>query len=174
MSYNQAPLTGEERHFSDHEFIISMTDTKGILTYANDIFLNIADYTESEVLGQPHNILRHPDMPACIFQFLWDTIQSGEEVLAYVVNKTKHGDHYWVFAHITPTRDENDKIVGYLSSRRTATKQALSTIMPLYKQLKAEEDKHTRKKDGIKASMALLTDTLKSQNTTYGEFILGV
>ena len=86
--------TGVERSFSPDEIIVSKTDTKGIITYANKIFLDIAGYTEDEVLGKPHNMIRHPDMPRCIFELLWQTIQQKKEIFAYVVNMAKNGDHY--------------------------------------------------------------------------------
>ncbi len=174
MAHNTAALTGVERNFSDNSFIISMTDTKGVLTYVNDIFLEISDYIEDDVVGQQHNVLRHPDMPRCIFNYLWKTIPSGEELLSYVVNKTKHGDHYWVFAHVTATYDSNGNHIGYLSSRRTATQSALDVIIPLYKQLKAEEDKHSSKKDGMEAGLNMLLGILSDKGVSYSEFILSI
>ena len=174
MAHNTAQPTGVERNFADDDFIISMTDTKGVLTYVNDIFLDISDYTEGEVVGQQHNILRHPDMPRCIFDFLWKTIPTGDELLAYVVNKTKHGDHYWVLAHVTASYDNNGNLIGYLSSRRTATRGALDVILPLYKQLKAEEDKHSSKKEGMQAGLNMLLGILKEKNISYSEFVLSL
>ena len=87
-------ITGKERFFADDELIVSKTDLKGRITYANNLFLEIADYSEKEVLGQPHSLIRHPDMPRSIFKLLWDTIQGGSEIFAYVINGTKFGDHY--------------------------------------------------------------------------------
>jgi PAS domain S-box-containing protein len=78
--------TGRERTWGDEEIIVSKTDLKGIITYANRTFLNVAGYTEEEVLGKPHNMIRHPDMPRCVFKLLWDTIESGNEIFAYVKN----------------------------------------------------------------------------------------
>ncbi len=174
MAHNTAPLTGVERSFSDDDFIITMTDNKGVITYCNDVCLDIAGYMEDEIIGQQHNILRHPDMPRCIFQFLWDTISAGDEILAYVINKCKDGDHYWVYAHVTPTRDENGDIIGYLSSRRTAPKGAIDIIKPLYAQLKAEEDKHSSPKEGMQAGLDMLLGILKEKNISYGEFVLSL
>ena len=110
--------TGVERTFGQDEIIVSKTDLKGRITYANRVFLQVAGYTEREVLGAPHSLIRHPDMPRSVFQLLWDTIQGGREVFAYVVNLAKNGDHYWVLAHVTPTFDDAGKIVGYHSMRR--------------------------------------------------------
>ena len=110
--------TEVERTFKENEIIVSKTDLKGIITYANRTFLEVAMYSEEEVLGQPHSMIRHPDMPRCVFKFLWDTIASGKEIFAYVKNMAKNGDHYWVFAHVTPTFDSEGKIIGYHSNRR--------------------------------------------------------
>ena len=101
--------TGVERFFPEDEVIVSKTDFKGRITYANETFLNIAGFTEDEILGQPHSIIRHPDMPRCVFKLLWDTIKARSEIFAYVLNMAKNGDHYWVFAHVTPTFDASGK-----------------------------------------------------------------
>ncbi|MCW5627097.1 MAG: PAS domain-containing protein, partial [Burkholderiales bacterium] len=92
-------IEGTEREMGDDDIIVSKTNLKGHLTYTNDAFLDIADFTATQVLGKPHSILRNPAMPRCIFKLLWDTIQSGREVFAYIVNRTRGGDYYWVLAH---------------------------------------------------------------------------
>jgi len=83
--------TGQEVHFDRNDLIVSKTNLKGHITYANDIFLDIAGYTEEEVIGKPHNLIRHPDMPRCVFKLLWDTLQSGTEIFA--VNAGVKTDH---------------------------------------------------------------------------------
>jgi PAS domain S-box len=105
MARSGVNLTGVERTFGTDEIIVSKTDPKGRIIYANEVFLRLAGYAESEIIGQPHSIIRHPDMPRCVFKLLWDTVQSGNEIFAYVVNRSKNGDHYWVLAHVTPTFD---------------------------------------------------------------------
>lgn len=77
MKQDNQRLTGVERHFDEHEIIVSKTDLKGRITYANDTFLRVAGYRENEILGQPHSIIRHPDMPRCVFVLLWQTIEAG-------------------------------------------------------------------------------------------------
>ena len=89
------------KEMNDNDFIVSKTDTKGRITYCNQIFMDMAEYTEEELLGKPHNLIRHPDMPKAVFKFLWDTIPTKQEVFAYVINRTKHGNDYWVYANIT-------------------------------------------------------------------------
>ena len=168
----ETSLTGVEQYFDENEIIVSKTNLKGHLTYCNDVFLRIAGYTESECLGQPHSMIRHPEMPRCIFGLLWDTIQSGNELFAYVVNRCKNGDHYWVNAHVTPSRNAAGEIIGYHSSRRVPDRKILEgTIIPLYKDLLAEERHHTNGKDGLKASTDMVANLLAEKNVQYDEFI---
>ncbi len=174
MAHNTTPLTGVEHHISDSEFIITQTDKKGIITYCNDVCLRVAGYTESEILGKQHNILRHPEMPRCIFKYLWENVSAGDEVLAYVVNKCKNGDHYWVFAHVTPTYDNNGNIIGYYSNRRPVKKSSLDIIKPLYKELLNEETKYSSKKEGVQAGLSLLVKMLEDRGMTCSEFALGL
>lgn len=168
-------LTGVERFFEDDEIIVSKTDLKGRMTYVNDVFLKLADYTESECLGEPHAKIRNPNMPRCIFKLLWDTIEDGREIFAYVVNRSANGDHYWVIAHVTPSRDANGNIIGYHSNRRMPDRQILdNTIIPLYQNLLAEEQKHANAKEGMEASMQMVVNLLNENGVEYDEFIAGL
>ena len=168
-------LTGSERSFGDDEIIVSKTDLKGHITYANKMFLDIAGYTEQEVLSQPHNMIRHSDMPRCIFQLLWDTIQGGKEIFAYVVNRCKNGDHYWVYAHVTPSKNVSGEIIGYHSNRRVPNRKTLDeAIIPLYKELKAAEQQHQNRKQGLEASQAMVSAFLAERSLAYDEFIMTV
>ncbi|MDQ7012280.1 MAG: PAS domain-containing protein [Planctomycetota bacterium] len=166
--------TGHERTFGKDEIIVSKTDLKGRITYANDVFLRVAQYTEAEVLGKPHNIIRHPAMPRCVFQLLWDTLAAGEEIFAYVINLTKHGDHYWVFAHVTPSYDEAGTKIGYHSNRRVPDRHALSKVKALYDSLLQIEKPFRTPREAIAASYPAVVDLLKSQNTTYDEFVFSL
>ena len=169
----KSSLSGKEVFFDDNDIIVSKTDLKGRLTYCNDVFLNIAGYTEEECLGQQHSMIRHPDMPRSIFKLLWDTIQNGDEIFAYVVNRCKNGDHYWVYAHVTPSFDTNGKVIGFHSNRRVPDKRVLEdTIIPLYKQLKNEENSDGNRKEGLQKSMQVLTDMLAEQGLGYDEWVL--
>jgi len=165
-------VTGVEVYFDDDDIIVSKTDLKGNLMYCNDVFLAIAGYTENECLGQPHSMIRHPDMPRCIFKLLWDTIQEGREIFAYVMNRTKTGDHYWVLAHVTPSRDASGSIIGYHSNRRVPDRDVLeNTIIPLYKNLLEEEKRHSNGKEALAASFAMVVDLLKQKGMEYDEFV---
>ena len=165
-------LTGVERYFDDSEIIVSKTDLKGRIKYANNVFLKIAGYSEQEILGQPHSIIRHPDMPRCIFKLLWDTLQGGQEIFAYVVNRCKNGDHYWVNAHVTPSFDRGGKIVAYHSTRRVPDRAIVeNAIIPLYQALKAEEEKFGNRKEGMLKSGEMVAAHLKQQAVAYDEWI---
>lgn len=162
-------MAGQEMFFGDNEFIVSKTDTSGKIIYGNELFIQISGYSEAELLHQPHNILRHPDMPATVYKHLWDHIRQKEEVFAYVINRTKNNDFYWVFAHITASLDDNEKIIAYHSVRRKPDMQALNAIKPLYQALLNAE-----RNGGIRAGEALLTSELQKRKATYDEFILSL
>lgn len=165
-------ITGVEKFFGENEIIVSKTDLKGRLTYCNDIFLNISGYTEAECIGQQHSLIRHPNMPRSIFKLLWDTLQNGNEIFAYVVNRCKNGDHYWVNAHVTPSRDKLGNIIGFHSNRRVPDRDLIkSTIEPLYASLLAEEQRHGNRKDGLAASSEMIVKLLRDKNVEYDEFI---
>lgn len=163
--------TGEERTFGRNEIIVSKTDLKGRVTYANEVFLRVSGYREDEVIGRPHSLIRHPAMPRCVFKLLWDTIQGGQEIFAYVLNLAADGAHYWVLAHVTPTFDASGAIIGYHSNRRTPTRAALDRVEPLYAALLAEERKHDHPIAAMEASGRLLADQLEALGMTYDEFV---
>jgi len=167
--------TDKEVFFDDDDLIVSKTDLKGRLTYANQVFCHIAGYSQAELLGQPHSIIRHPDMPRAVFKLLWDTVLAGREIFAYVKNLTKAGDYYWVLAHVTPSFDAGHSIIGFHSNRRVpAPATVKNTIAPLYAQILLEEKKHKNGKDELAAGFDFLTNFLKSKNTTYDALIFSL
>lgn len=174
MTLSGASLTGRERTCHPDEIIVSKTDLKGCITYANDVFLRVSGYEEAELLGKPHNIVRHPDMPRCVYQLLWTRIRAGLETFAYVINRAKDGDHYWVFAHITPVFGPDGSIAGYHSSRRVPTRGAVTAAAGLYAALRAEEARHSDRNAGMAAAAAKLDGILREKGTTYDEFVLSL
>ncbi len=167
--------SGKERFFSEDKIIVSKTNLKGHITYANELFMNLAGYPEKHLLGAPHSLIRHPDMPRCVFKLLWDTIEAKQEIFAYVVNLSSNGDHYWVFAHVTPSFDKNGNIVSYHSNRRAPKRDAIdNVIIPLYKTLLDEERKHKNRKDGLQSSYDMLKNILKEKDVSYDEFIFSI
>lgn len=174
MSRSDIRLTGVERTFHDDEIIVSKTDRKGIILYANQVFVRVSGYSEEELVGAPHSIIRHPDMPRCVFKLLWDTIEAGEEIFAYVVNLCKTGDHYWVFAHVTPSFDEAGNILGYHSSRRTPDRKAVEQIKPIYALLNETERSYSSKVDGMQASTDLMLQYLDKNGMAYDQFVFSL
>jgi len=162
-------MANQELTFGEEDFIVSKTDLKGRITYGNALFIQMSGYDESELLDAPHNILRHEEMPAVVFKLLWGRIQAGKEIFAYVKNKTKNGDYYWVFAHVTPSFGTNRQITNYHSVRRKPAQKALEVIKPLYASLLQKE-----KSGGISASEAMLNQILKDKGVSYDEFILSI
>jgi PAS domain S-box-containing protein len=165
--------TRQERVMREDDFLISKTDLKGRLTYGNRIFIEFSGYSEQELLGSQHNIVRHPDMPRGIFKFLWDSITAKRECFAYVKNMSKDGGYYWVFANVTPSINPQGEVEGYFSVRRKPRPQALAVIVPLYEQMLAEE-KRVGSRDGCEASLALLNNTLTQKGVDYESFILSI
>ncbi len=167
-------LTGNERTFSVDDVIVTKTDLKGRITYANKVFCEIAGISEFEALGAAHSFLRHPDMPRCVFRLLWDRIGNGHEVFAYVVNMAANGDHYWVFAHVTPTFDKNGLIEGYHSNRRVPERRVIPVVSELYRALKTIEDNAEDRARGMLAASEKLSGILNEKGIGYDEFIFSL
>lgn len=163
-----------EDFFAEDDIIVSKTDVNGIIRYANQVFIHISGYSESELLGMPHSILRHPDMPRCVFKLLWDTISSGNEIFAYVKNMAKSGSFYWVHAHVTPTWDQAGQIVGYHSNRRVPCRPAVAQMEDLYRHLRKIENSHADWRQGMSAATQELVQTLKGLGVEYDEFVFSL
>jgi len=171
MSRVNIKPVNEEIAFLHDEIIVSKTDAQGRIQYANDVFCRVAEMSTDQVIGQPHNIIRHPDMPRAIFKLLWDTLEKQQEIFAYVKNMSATGKYYWVIAHVTPSLDVHGKTIGYHSNRRAPSKKGISEIAPLYKALLDEEHRHTSPKEALAASTAMLESMLAEQGKAYDEFI---
>lgn len=172
MKYPITP-TSVEKVMRENDFIVSKTDLKGRITYGNRIFIEFSGYSEKELLGAQHNIIRHPDMPRAVFKLLWDTIQAGRECNAYVKNLAKDGSFYWVFANVTPDLDSNGKIAGYFSVRRKPGASGIKTATGLYRaMLEAEQKAGAR--DAIAASSKILADLLAEKGMSYDELVLAI
>ncbi len=125
------PVTDNEIVMAEGQVIISETDLKGRITGVNQCFMNVSGYSNEELIGKSHNLVRHPDMPEAAFQWLWDTIQAGKPWTGFVKNRAKNGDFYWVHAHVTGIV-ENGRITGYLSVRTKPTRQQIDAAAALY------------------------------------------
>jgi methyl-accepting chemotaxis protein len=126
------PVTNNEIQLSDTTLIVSKTDLKGRITYVNQDFLHISGFTEAELIGEPHNIVRHPDMPVEAFEDLWRTLKEGRPWTGYVKNRCKNGDYYWVLANATPIW-ENGQVTGYLSVRRKVASAVIPQMEEAYR-----------------------------------------
>ncbi|PPK62357.1 aerotaxis receptor [Malaciobacter marinus] len=126
-----------EKKLSKNTMIVSETDAKGNITYANNDFCKIAGFTKDELIGQPHNILRHSDMPKSAFKDLWEHVQSGKTWNGIVKNRCKNDDYYWVNATVYPVQKAEGK--RYISVRLKPTQDEVQNAIKLYKKLKQEE-----------------------------------
>ena len=125
----------DKEYFFDDNVIISQTDLKGIITYGNRAFFTISGYEKDELIGQTHNILRHPDMPKELFKKIWETIQAGQVWNGLIKNLRKDGLYYWVDTEILPVRDENDEVIGYIAVRKAASRKDIQENEEIYQKM---------------------------------------
>ena len=168
MKKSHIEPTNTPRAFDISELFVSTTDRKGIITGFNEVFVRIAAYPGDELLQKPHNIIRHPDMPRCVFKLLWDYILDGKPIGAYVKNMAKTGEYYWVFALVVPIDD------GFLSVRLKPTSKIFSTVMELYNTLLTHENSHGKDwRKGMKQSGDLLMASIMELGfESYEDFML--
>ncbi len=164
---NKPTPINNEIKLSDKRYIVSRTDAQGIIEYSNDYFMEICGYTQEELIGQPHNIVRHPDMPKVAFKLMWDRIKQGKNFIAIVKNLAKDGSFYWVVTDFEPKVDAiTNEIISHTAFRKAAPRKAIEAITPIYATLlKIEQE------DGIQASENFLRNFLEENKTTYDEFI---
>ncbi|MEY8241590.1 MAG: PAS domain-containing protein [Cycloclasticus sp.] len=163
--------TNLQHQLADNDFIVSKTDLQGRITYANRIFMQIAQFAESDLLGTQHNIVRHPDMPRGVFKYLWQTLKQQQEFFGFVKNICADGSYYWVFANITPDLGSNEQVTGYYSVRRQAPASAIQVIAPLYAEMCAIEQRAGHK-DGPNKSITHLEKFLADHNSSYRDMML--
>lgn len=149
----------EEIELQNNIYIESDTDKKGVITYVNDYFAEISGYSKDELLGSPHNIVRHPDMPKILFKILWDRISRGENFHAAIKNMAKDGRYYWVFTDFEPLKDDKGDIIGYKAARKKISKHVTQLLDPLYKKLTEIE-----KESGMNESLNYLNNFLKEHS----------
>jgi len=150
------PVTGQEFVVPTDQYLMSVTDDKGRITYCNPAFIEVSGYAEAELLGQPHNLVRHPDMPEEAFRDMWATVQAGRSWRGVVKNRRKNGDHYWVWANATPLY-EGDNIVGYVSLRTAPDAQAVQQAQALYAQMN-DEARNGHLRTGLNAGRVVRLD----------------
>ena len=148
----------EEIQLDSKKYIVSSTDLKGNITDVNDYFVEIAGYDRDELIGKPHNIIRHPDMPKIVFKLMWQRLKSGNDILALVKNLAKDGRYYWIFTTFEPVKNANGEVTGYTAHRKQAPKHTIETIAGIYKKVLAVE-----KQDGVETSEKFLNDYLQAR-----------
>lgn len=158
-------MNGEEMTLEEHEVIVSHTDAKGKILYANSVFCKYAQYEMAELVGKPHNIIRHPDMPKAVFKLLWMRVLNGESIYAFVKNRSRDGSYYWVKGFTTPVM-KNGQVSHILSYRKRITDFQRDTIDAVYKSLIDYERTHT-----VDESLQYLVDYLAERNMTYDEMV---
>jgi PAS domain S-box-containing protein len=156
-----------EVDWNKNKVLLSKTDTKGTILYANEDFIDVSGYDEFELIGQPHNIIRHPDMPKVIFKFLWDSIKLSKNIHVIIKNMSKTGRYYWVITDFKIIADSDGEIVGYFGTRKSVPEDIIvKFIDPLYKKLL-----HIEEASGMLASEEYLTGFLEERKKTYMEYI---
>jgi len=155
----QKLIVDEEIQLDPKRYIVSETDAKGRITFCNDYFIEVCGYTKEELIGQPHNIVRDPEMPKVVFKLLWETIKQGKNINAVVKNRAKDGRYYWIFTEFESRRDtDTNEIIGYHAARKSISKHVVEIISELYKRLLEIE-----KTEDIKASEKYLIEFLSEK-----------
>lgn len=163
--------SNNEYKLKPNEIIVSKTCPKGRIIYANRPFMELSGYGEPELLGLPHNIIRHPDMPRGVYYLLWKTLQSGREFFGYVKNSTADGGYYWVLANITPDLRSDSSLAGYFSIRRSPNYAAIARIETWYQTMRKIESQTSTSKAPEASSDWLLAEVAKS-GMDYNQFIM--
>jgi PAS domain S-box-containing protein len=166
--------TKTEISLLENELIVSKTDLFGQITYVNRSFMRVSDYPEQAVLGKPHNVVRHPDMPRGVYRLMWESLKAEREFFGVIKNMSSKGDFYWVFANVTPDFDPaTGKVMGYFSARRVAPVAAVREAADLYGQmLKIEREAGPDR--APEASSSWLKRRLAEQKTSYERFVLAL
>jgi methyl-accepting chemotaxis protein len=169
---NNQPVTNVEVQLDEHTLIVSKTDLKGQITYINKDFIDISGFTEAELIGQPHNLVRHPDMPVEAFADLWQDLKDGRPWTGMVKNRCKNGDYYWVLATATPIR-ESGQVVGFMSVRRKPTRQQIDAAETAYRLFREKKAGGLRISHGavVKGGDGFLTH-MSLKNTLIGGFAI--
>ncbi len=166
MEINRPTPTGKEIKLGSTQMLVSKTNAKGDIVYSNECFINVSGYSKLELMGSPHSILRHPDMPRVVFYLMWKEIRRGNNIIAVVKNLSKSGDHYWVTTDFEIKKTRDGKVRNYMAFRQVAPRNVVKIIEPLYaKMLEIEE------KDGMDGSADYFENFLKEKGVNYNEFI---
>lgn len=170
MSQSITPVNREVR-LNESDLFVSKTCPKGRITYANRHFMAIAGFTESQLLDQPHNLVRHPDMPRGVYRLMWQALREGNEFFGFIKNLTADGSYYWVFANVTPDLDSDDNVRGYYSVRRKPPASAIATMEALYRKM-LEIEKEGTGTEVVERSARYLTDWVSATGLDYNRLVM--
>lgn len=159
-------MSQTELEMGANQLIVSKSDSAGKITYCNQCFIELTGYTENELIKQPHNIIRHPDMPGGIFYLMWQTLKQKHEFNGFIKNKTKDGNCYWAFTNITPVLNPNGQITGYTSASRAPNIAATSLFEMFYEQMLESENGNTSE-SACKQSLQQLNELLNAMGDNY-------
>ncbi len=164
---NSPTPNGNQLKLDPKKYIVSKTDPKGVIEYGNDYFVEISGYQSHELIGRPHNIIRHPDMPAVVFKMMWDRLKQHRNIFAVVKNLAKDGSHYWVVTEFETKLDPlTNEILHHSAYRKAASQDVIDAVAPLYKKLLTIE-----RESGLEASEKYFAGYLDEQHKSYDEFI---
>lgn len=165
--FKQPAIIDKEVAWDKSKVIMSKTDHRGIIEYANEIFVDVCGYEDYELMGLPHSIIRHPDMPKVLFKVLWENLKQGNNFHAVVKNLAKSGRYYWVVTDFESTKNDNGEITNYFGRRRAVPQEIISNhIEPLYKKLLQIENA-----SGVEYSEKYLVGFLEEKNQSYVDYI---
>lgn len=159
---NNQPVTQREFDYPDDATLMSVTDSQSHISYANAAFIAVSGFDRDEIIGQPHNVVRHPDMPPEAFADMWTTLTGGESWSALVKNRRKNGDHCWVRANATPVR-RNGRLVGYMSVRTKPKRAEVEGAEALYRDVREGKARGRAFHKGLLVQTRRLTRTLSPQ-----------
>jgi len=162
----QSEVTGQEIRCATQEIIVSRTDLKGNIIYCNPIFSKINGFKGASVIHQPHNIIRHPDMPKTIFKIIWSIIEQGLPIQALLKNKTNDGCYYWTLLNWKVQRNRDAKIVSYVAYGKQAPDYAIKAIEPIYEMMLKIEEEHD-----MESALEYLESFLEEEGVTYREYM---
>jgi PAS domain S-box-containing protein len=166
---NTTEPVNTEKEMPEEEFLVLKTDLKGTMIYGNRSFIEFSGYEEKELIGQPHKMLRHPDMPRAIFRLMWETLEDNREFFGYLKYLRKDGSYFWSFANLTPSFDDNQKVNGSFSVQRKPHPKRVAFFSDLYQKMVAVEKQYSTDKEMMDASTEVLNDALNGRD--YDEFI---
>lgn len=173
--YEEPKLTGIQTDFSRNTILVSKTNPNGVIIYANPEFCRIAGYTLEELLGKPHSMIRHPEMPRAVFSLMWETLKNQREFFGYVVNRCANGNHYWVLAQVVPDIDHNTgETISLHSTRRWADPKACVKAMDVYRQIAEAESMERSPRAAVVAGRRVLDDILNHAHLSYEEWVFSL